>query len=46
VYTVTVTGYDSNDEESHKGSFDTPVEIRPGTEISGMDGLIELEPID
>lgn len=46
VYTVTVKGYDPNGEETHYGSFDAPVEIRPGTEISGLDGLIELEPID
>ncbi len=44
-YTVTVTGYDSKGAETHTGSFDEPVEIRPGTDITGKAGIIHLEPI-
>jgi hypothetical protein len=46
VYTVTITGYDSTGAETHTGSFDEPIEIRPGTDITGRDGIIHLAPIE
>ena len=42
IYTVNIVGYDKDGKKTHEGSFDNPVEIRPGTHISGRDGLILL----
>jgi hypothetical protein len=46
IYTVTVTGFDPDGMETFAGSFDEPIEIRPGTDISGRDGIIKLLPIE
>jgi hypothetical protein len=45
-YTVTITGFDKNGTETFFGSLDRPIEIFPGTEISGPDGYIELVPVE
>jgi hypothetical protein len=43
-YDVTVKGFKEGDTENptHAGAFENPVEIRPGTHITGKDGLVEL----
>ena len=42
VYTVSIEGFDADGNKTHEGGFENPVEIRPGTHISGRDGLIVL----
>ena len=42
VYTITVTGFDPNNKETHIGTISKPLEIRPGTDISGTDGLVKI----
>lgn len=45
IYTITVTGLDEAGAETFMGTFDEPVEVPPGTEISGRDGIITLTEI-
>jgi len=42
VYSVTIEGFDEDGNKTHEGAFENPVELRPGTHISGRDGLIVL----
>lgn len=46
-YTITVLGYNEDGDQTHVGSLETPLEIRPGTHLTGEDGvIIKLEAIE